>query len=137
MFNESVTCQFHVLIWTNNFFSCVVSVPQMYRYLHTIYYCLLGVGWILDEHFWLAAAMNCWGHGCIKCVFADLLLLFSRCRARAYSTGKAICERLKDSIPRQMFEIAVQASIGSKIIARETWVKGDLFTICQKFPLGK
>ncbi|XP_051930329.1 LOW QUALITY PROTEIN: translation factor Guf1, mitochondrial [Hippocampus zosterae] len=41
-------------------------------------------------------------------------------RARAYSTGKAICERLKDSIPRQMFEIAVQASIGSKIIARET-----------------
>ncbi|XP_055034651.2 translation factor Guf1, mitochondrial [Misgurnus anguillicaudatus] len=38
----------------------------------------------------------------------------------AYSMGKAICERLKDSIPRQMFEIAVQAAIGSKIIARET-----------------
>ncbi|XP_061643778.1 translation factor Guf1, mitochondrial isoform X2 [Phyllopteryx taeniolatus] len=41
-------------------------------------------------------------------------------RARAYSTGKAVCERLKDSIPRQMFEIAVQAAIGSQIIARET-----------------
>ncbi|XP_061541945.1 uncharacterized protein guf1 isoform X5 [Phycodurus eques] len=41
-------------------------------------------------------------------------------RARAYSTGKAVCERLKDSIPRQMFEIAVQAAVGSQIIARET-----------------
>ncbi|XP_063355682.1 translation factor Guf1, mitochondrial [Pelmatolapia mariae] len=41
-------------------------------------------------------------------------------RERAYSTGKAMCERLKDSIPRQMFEIAIQAAIGSKVIARET-----------------
>ncbi|ROL41122.1 Translation factor GUF1, mitochondrial [Anabarilius grahami] len=41
-------------------------------------------------------------------------------KEKAYSAGKAICERLKDSIPRQMFEIAVQAAIGSKIIARET-----------------
>ncbi|KAI5620662.1 translation factor GUF1, mitochondrial isoform X1 [Silurus asotus] len=39
---------------------------------------------------------------------------------RAYNTGKAMCIRLKESIPRQMFEIAVQAAIGSKIIARET-----------------
>uniref|UniRef100_A0A3B4EIU2 Tr-type G domain-containing protein n=1 Tax=Pygocentrus nattereri TaxID=42514 RepID=A0A3B4EIU2_PYGNA len=39
---------------------------------------------------------------------------------RAYSMGKAMCERLRDSIPRQMFEIAVQAAIGSKVIARET-----------------
>ncbi|XP_068441495.1 translation factor Guf1, mitochondrial [Clinocottus analis] len=41
-------------------------------------------------------------------------------RDRAYGAGKAMCERLQDSIPRQMFEIAVQAAIGSKVIARET-----------------
>ncbi|XP_070769067.1 translation factor GUF1, mitochondrial isoform X2 [Enoplosus armatus] len=41
-------------------------------------------------------------------------------RDSAYSSGKAMCERLKDSIPRQMFEIAVQAAIGSKVLARET-----------------
>uniref|UniRef100_A0A8D3DGJ2 GTP binding elongation factor GUF1 n=1 Tax=Scophthalmus maximus TaxID=52904 RepID=A0A8D3DGJ2_SCOMX len=41
-------------------------------------------------------------------------------RGSAYTAGKAMCERLADSIPRQMFEIAVQAAIGSKIIARET-----------------
>uniref|UniRef100_A0A3P9N808 GTP binding elongation factor GUF1 n=1 Tax=Poecilia reticulata TaxID=8081 RepID=A0A3P9N808_POERE len=41
-------------------------------------------------------------------------------RERAYSMGKAMCERLKESIPRQMFEIAIQAAIGSKVIARET-----------------
>ncbi|KAF4091399.1 hypothetical protein AMELA_G00036490 [Ameiurus melas] len=39
---------------------------------------------------------------------------------RAYNTGKAMCMRLQESIPRQMFEIAVQAAIGSKVIARET-----------------
>ncbi|XP_049742255.1 translation factor GUF1, mitochondrial isoform X3 [Elephas maximus indicus] len=39
---------------------------------------------------------------------------------KAHSVGKVICERLKDSLPRQLFEIAIQAAIGSKIIARET-----------------
>ncbi|XP_063475552.1 translation factor GUF1, mitochondrial isoform X3 [Symphalangus syndactylus] len=39
---------------------------------------------------------------------------------KAHSIGKAICERLRDSLPRQLFEIAIQAAIGSKIIARET-----------------
>ncbi|XP_042792414.1 translation factor GUF1, mitochondrial isoform X2 [Panthera leo] len=39
---------------------------------------------------------------------------------KAHSVGKAICERLKDSLPRQLFEIAIQAAVGSKIIARET-----------------
>ncbi|XP_018615239.2 translation factor Guf1, mitochondrial [Scleropages formosus] len=41
-------------------------------------------------------------------------------RDKAYSSGKALCERLKDCIPRQLFEIAVQAAIGSKVMARET-----------------
>ncbi len=41
-------------------------------------------------------------------------------RDKAYARGRRIAERLKDVIPRQMFEIPIQATIGTKIIARET-----------------
>jgi GTP-binding protein LepA len=41
-------------------------------------------------------------------------------RERAYMRGREICEKLRTVIPRQMYEVAIQAAIGSRVIARET-----------------
>ncbi len=63
-----------------------------------------------------------------RLVRMDMLLNGELCDAlsiivhedKAYARGRMIAERLKEAIPRQMFEIPIQATIGNKIIARET-----------------
>ena len=47
-------------------------------------------------------------------------LSFIAHKDKAYGRARRICEKLKDNIPRQLFEVPVQAAIGGKIIARET-----------------
>ena len=75
-----------------------------------------------------------------KLVKLDLLLNGEMCDAlsiivyedRAYARGRKIAEKLKEAIPRQMFEIPIQAAIGNKIIARETVkaMRKDVLVIC-------
>ena len=47
-------------------------------------------------------------------------LSFIAHREKAYARARKLCEKLRDNIPRQLFEVPVQAAIGGKIIARET-----------------
>lgn len=61
----------------------------------------------------------------------DALSLITH-KDRAYAKGRAIAEKLRNVIPRQLFEIPIQAAIGSKIIARETVraVRKDVLAKC-------
>ena len=80
------------------------------------------------------------GYRVEKMVKLDILINAEICEAlslivhrdQAYEKGRMLCEKLKELIPRQMIEVAIQAAIGGKIVARETVgaVKKDVTAKC-------
>ena len=84
------------------------------------------------------------GYARSELVKLDILLNGEICDAlsiivhkdRAYARGRAIAEKLKDVIPRQLFEIPIQAAVGGKIIARESAsavrCSMSAFTLCSR-----
>ena len=58
--------------------------------------------------------------GYVKSELVKLDILINKEEVDAFERGRKMCEKLKEEIPRQLFEIPIQAAIGSKIIARET-----------------
>ena len=81
----------------------------------------------------LAKKAAAWGYdGLELACWGDHVDAARAAKDKAYARGRKIAEKLKDNIPRQLFEVPVQAAIGGKVIARETIkaVRKDVLAKC-------